>query len=363
MKINFLIIRPGIDGGARIITQHAKFLQDAGHKVRIVSLGRNQLSLKDQVRSVLRGRYQRNTTIAPKLYHDADLDLTIHDFKEALTAPDIPDADISIATWWETAEWLAVLPPSKGAKVHFIQGHEATLPHGQPERAAAVHLLATQKITVSHWLSTVMKKEYGIDNSILVENGIDTNQFLVAARKKQSRPTVGFVFSVTNVKNSKLAIEACEKIRTQYPTLRVVTFGSEKPNEENPLPKWIEFQHTPSQQTIVDIYAQADAWLFTSREEGFGLPILEAMACGTPVVATRAGASPEILTQACGSLVESTIEAVTNAAVQYLDMAESTWQDTSTAARKRSLGYSLKASSEKFEQALQTLVDKNASRS
>lgn len=36
-------------------------------------------------------------------------------------------------------------------------------------------------------------------------------------------------------------------------------------------------------------------WLFTSLEEGFGLPILEAMACGTPVVASRAGAAPDLI--------------------------------------------------------------------
>ncbi len=42
------------------------------------------------------------------------------------------------------------------------------------------------------------------------------------------------------------------------------------------------------------LYAGAEALLLPSRYEGFGLPVLEAMACGTPVLCSRAGALPEV---------------------------------------------------------------------
>lgn len=42
------------------------------------------------------------------------------------------------------------------------------------------------------------------------------------------------------------------------------------------------------------LYAGAEAFLFSSFDEGFGLPILEAMACGTPVITSRTSAMPEI---------------------------------------------------------------------
>ncbi|MDX9971984.1 MAG: glycosyltransferase family 1 protein [FCB group bacterium] len=49
-----------------------------------------------------------------------------------------------------------------------------------------------------------------------------------------------------------------------------------------------------SRRTLVALYNGATAFLYPSYEEGFGLPPLEAMACGTPVVASNAGALPEI---------------------------------------------------------------------
>jgi glycosyltransferase involved in cell wall biosynthesis len=42
------------------------------------------------------------------------------------------------------------------------------------------------------------------------------------------------------------------------------------------------------------IYSAADVLAFPSLYEGFGLPILEAMACGTPVVASHASCLPEV---------------------------------------------------------------------
>jgi glycosyltransferase involved in cell wall biosynthesis len=42
------------------------------------------------------------------------------------------------------------------------------------------------------------------------------------------------------------------------------------------------------------LYAGAEATVFPSLYEGFGLPILEAMACGTPVIASHAGSLPEV---------------------------------------------------------------------
>ena len=59
----------------------------------------------------------------------------------------------------------------------------------------------------------------------------------------------------------------------------------------------LRLEHNCSDHELIELYRTALALLFPSRNEGFGLPALEAMACGCPVLAANAGALPEV----CGA--------------------------------------------------------------
>lgn len=56
----------------------------------------------------------------------------------------------------------------------------------------------------------------------------------------------------------------------------------------------IEFLPYVSDMQLQALYANARAFVFPSREEGFGIPVLEALACGTPVMAARSSAVSEV---------------------------------------------------------------------
>ena len=51
-------------------------------------------------------------------------------------------------------------------------------------------------------------------------------------------------------------------------------------------------------ETLAGLYANATLFVLPSQDEGFGLPALEAMACGTPVIVSDGGALPEVAGEA-----------------------------------------------------------------
>ncbi len=108
------------------------------------------------------------------------------------------------------------------------------------------------------------------------------------------------MYSRAKWKRSDLAIASIEIARSRLPELNAVALGTKLPRD---LPSWIERCEQPNKPDLNKAYATCLAWLFSSDIEGFGLPILEAMACGTPVIGTPAGAAPKLVTSETGVLV------------------------------------------------------------
>jgi len=69
---------------------------------------------------------------------------------------------------------------------------------------------------------------------------------------------------------------------------------------------------------LVHFYHGAEAFIFPSLYEGFGLPILEAMACGTPVIISNAGSIPEIGNEAVLYFNPNKIEEIANSLKRFL---------------------------------------------
>lgn len=92
-------------------------------------------------------------------------------------------------------------------------------------------------------------------------------------------------------KNHARLFEAFTRLRRGRPELRLVLTGGG--HEGAALPEGVESRGLVSDDELARLYRRAACLVFPSLYEGFGLPPLEAMACGCPVAASRAGAIPE----------------------------------------------------------------------
>jgi glycosyltransferase involved in cell wall biosynthesis len=153
--------------------------------------------------------------------------------------------------------------------------------------------------------------------------------------------------SQSSLKGPDIAFQALTRLKSIWSDLRVVSFRAD-PSPAG-LPDWFDVETRPSQSRISEIYRSCDVWLFSSRAEGFGLPILEAMASGTPVAATSAGAAPDLVTRDVGRRADSIdAAALAEAAEEILRLDAEEWRALSLGARRRAEENSVERSAARF---------------
>ncbi|MDQ3032013.1 MAG: glycosyltransferase family 4 protein [Myxococcota bacterium] len=361
MRVTFVVASADLSGGCKVIAIHARMLAERGHEVLVVTPAPWRPTLRQRLRSVVKGTpLPRGIVRQGSHFEVQQVPMrTLEDFRPVV-ASDVPDADVIVATWWETAEWIRTFPASKGAKAYFVQGWERYI-EGQPgDEVDATFRLPYHKIAISKFLADVAHELSGDTDVTLAPNAIDGAQFDAKPRGKQARPTLGFVYATSHWKGFDVCRAAVDKVRAEVPELRVVAFGAEKEVDGKPFPEGTEFEHRPAQDRIPQLYASADVWLSASRLEGFGLPALEAMGCRTPLVATRYAGPMDFVTPGeNGFLVDvDDADALAARALEVMRMPEDAWKRMSEAAHRAAHAHSWADSSMRFEEGLLRAIEK-----
>jgi glycosyltransferase involved in cell wall biosynthesis len=115
-------------------------------------------------------------------------------------------------------------------------------------------------------------------------------------------------------KNHTRLFEAFATLRETRPQLRLVLTGGGLERLE-PLPEGVESLGEVPAEHLASLYRRAACLVYPSLYEGFGLPVLEAMACGCPVAASNAGAVPEVAGDAAVLFDPTDVEAIAAAMV------------------------------------------------
>ena len=154
---------------------------------------------------------------------------------------------------------------------------------------------ADQVIVISEWVRERVVDRLGLEPKRVhaIHLGVDLTRF-------SPEPGVGrepFLLYPARPwphKNHTRLFKAFEALRAAHPGLRLVLTG--EGGRTSTLPTGVDARGSVSRDELVSLYRRASALVFPSLYEGFGLPPLEAMACGCPVAAS---ALPSLL-EVCG---------------------------------------------------------------
>jgi len=120
-------------------------------------------------------------------------------------------------------------------------------------------------------------------------------------------------------KNHARLFEAFSLLRAERPELRLVLTGA---GEFGAVPDGVEVLGRVAFDELPALYRRASALVFPSLSEGFGIPLVEAMASGCPVACASAGSLPEIGGDAARSFDPYDVEAVADGVRAVLDDPE-----------------------------------------
>jgi glycosyltransferase involved in cell wall biosynthesis len=166
-------------------------------------------------------------------------------------------------------------------------------------------------ITVSDFSRRRIADECGIPMTdiAVIPNGVDARFrpadaaaiFDVRKRLGLSRDYVLGVGSIEPRKNLRTLLQAWRAVRARLPDVELALAGAANPacfagqgiteTEGNGI-RWLGYVNDGD---LPPLYSGAAAFVFPSLYEGFGLPPLEAMACGTPVVCSNSSSLPEVV--------------------------------------------------------------------
>jgi len=136
-----------------------------------------------------------------------------------------------------------------------------------------------------------------------------------------------FVGNPKKHKNLDLLLLAFARLRTSYPGLTLVAVGGVDDQQEElrgraralGIEERSRFFGSVDHDTLALLYSAATLFVFPSRYEGFGLPALEAMACGAPVAASSSSSIPEVLGPAAAYFSPDSLDSLMTALCSLLD--------------------------------------------
>lgn len=238
------------------------------------------------------------------------------------------DTDYPIDVFHNTVNGIGLPTAVKGAKV--ITLHDL-IPYIMPETVDMPHLKYTLKntpyiieeashiITVSHHSKSDIRKYFGVEEERITVTYLAADPIFKPLNRDNAKRVIFNKYGVdkkyvlylggfSQRKNIARLIKAFKKvILEKEEVLNLLILGEHsrsykalwKLTEELDLCDYVKFLNFVPTADLPYFYNGAEVFVYPSLYEGFGLPPLEAMQCGTPVVTSNVSSIPEIVGDAC----------------------------------------------------------------
>lgn len=265
MKIAYLLEDTSLCGGVKVVFEHARLLAERGFAVTVISKGERP------------GYYDLGKS---DFFH-----LT-GDFKSI--ADRLGHFDVVVAT---SPDQVLDLFHYAVNLVHFSQAYEADYPFWAPQKEdiERAYRLQVPKMTISKKVVSTIEERFS-RKAFYIPQGIDLGIFYP---EKEPRNKIEKVLIVgvweNGIKGIRDAVEGFLMAKKEVGYLKMVRVSTLPLSEEElSLYQPDEFHLSVAPKEMGDIYRQCDLAIVPSLEgEGFGLPAIEAMACGLPVILTK----------------------------------------------------------------------------
>eukprot|EP00803_Ostreobium_quekettii_P011145 evm.model.scf_71.8 EVM.evm.TU.scf_71.8 scf_71:108681-110204(+) len=297
LRVAYMLPHHNVTGGMKCLVEHIRLLRARGHTT--IAVHRSDTA---------------KSAIPPWSEVKADVDVvcSLHERLGDLYPVDQIDV-VVVGIFHQVAEMLAGVP---APVVYWEQGHEWVF--GDPVRLLQaqnyikqdqlLHMvmhLPVPLTVVSKAVQAILMQEFG-RSSLVVPNGIDADKFRPGPRlgaapfrlvSDGTRVSAAVVKSVLLVGNPALPLKGFDVALAVLSTInQVVPVAVTWVCQVQPTPAMfpilasgkldITYHVAPAQSEIPALYRGHDAFLFTSRYEAWGMPVLEAMASGLAVVTT-----------------------------------------------------------------------------
>ena len=270
----------------------------------------------------------------------------------------IENADITIATAWPTAYDVVNLPINS-KKVYFIQDYEVW---DDEKLGKESYKLPLEHIVIAKWIDDILVNELRCKSGYLVHNGMDTvlfhpDQELKAKRSNEDHKIQCLMlYHALSKKGVDDGIKAFNLAKKTNPNLSLIMFGM----PDDPKIDCVDrYYQEPETGKLVELYQTSDIFIYPSREEGWGLTPIEAMACGCAVAGTNTGCMTEIGKEGENVLLSNPcdIEALANNIIK-LSVDGTLRKKLSIAGRSTAETLSWEKSADEFEKVLLEIANK-----